>query len=221
MMIRLGVVFMMVCYLSGCALERLAGTYQQEVAEAPRDCTISEREALRERKIAEKEVRRVRKTAERGDVRAQNTLGEMYETGQQVAQNGDEAVRWYRRSADQGYPAAQFNLGQLYERGQIVPRDATASRYWYERAAMTYAPGPERDAAVQASQRMSQEVAQVPASPALPPTRESPRTPPAAASRPPHLYHLAKRPHQQRPLSPDPRRLHRHLRLRLPPGAPW
>jgi Caspase domain/Sel1 repeat len=185
MMIRLGVVIMIFCCLSGCARNRVGGIDQEEQAEALRERTISEKEARRERKIAEKEVRRVRKAAERGDVRAQNTLGEMYEKGQRVSQNGEEAVRWYRRSADQGYPVAQFNLGQIHERGQVVARDAAVARYWYERAAVTYAPGPERDAAVQASERMAQQLAQAPASPSVPTrTRESPRTPTAAAPRP-------------------------------------
>src|SRR3954470_13266351 len=52
--------------------------------------------------------------ATEGNARAQNNLGVMYENGQGVAQNLNEALKWYRLAAEQGYAGAQNNLGLIY-----------------------------------------------------------------------------------------------------------
>ena len=43
-----------------------------------------------------------RSLADQGDARAQNNLGMMYDTGQGVLENYNEAAKWFRRAADQG-----------------------------------------------------------------------------------------------------------------------
>ena len=46
--------------------------------------------------VAEEAVRLYRLAAEQGDANAQYNLGRMYDLGQGVARDHEEAVRWYR-----------------------------------------------------------------------------------------------------------------------------
>jgi hypothetical protein len=73
---------------------------------------------------------RLRQAADRGDAEAQNTLGAMYDKGQEVPRDYAEAARWYRKAADQGDAAAQSNLGVLYAFGQGVPQDYVQAHMW-------------------------------------------------------------------------------------------
>ncbi len=73
--------------------------------------------------------------ADHGDAGAQFFLGAMYELGNGVPQNGDEALRWYRKAADQGNAEAQHNLGYMYANGQGVPQDYAEALKWYNKAA--------------------------------------------------------------------------------------
>lgn len=75
-----------------------------------------------------------RKAAEAGDRAAQNNLGELYETGQGVAQDAVQAYRWYARAARAGFAPAQLNLARLYAAGSGVARDYASARLWAERA---------------------------------------------------------------------------------------
>jgi TPR repeat protein len=77
----------------------------------------------------------LRKTAEQGDARAQYELGEMYDKGEGVAANSNEAVKWYRRAAEQGHPGAQWQLGYKYEYGSGVAVDNVESIKWFRKAA--------------------------------------------------------------------------------------
>lgn len=61
--------------------------------------------------------------AEQGDVVSQYNLGLMYDTGECVTQDYQEAVRWYRLAADQGQADAQFNLAVMYANGRGVAQD--------------------------------------------------------------------------------------------------
>ena len=47
--------------------------------------------------------------AKRGHVYAQSNLGVMYQKGQGVAQDDQEAVKWFRLSAEQGDALAQLS----------------------------------------------------------------------------------------------------------------
>lgn len=62
-----------------------------------------------------------RSAAERGDPSAQYSLGVMYDKGQGVPQDRNEALIWYRKSAAQGHQAAQHALGI------VPPATVTAS----------------------------------------------------------------------------------------------
>lgn len=61
--------------------------------------------------------------AEQGDAASQFNFGLMYDTGEGVAQDYQEAVRWYRLAAAQGHANAQFNLAVMYANGYGVVRD--------------------------------------------------------------------------------------------------
>lgn len=70
-----------------------------------------------------------------GDAVAQYNLGIMYQNGQGVQQNNEEAVKWYRLAADQGYANAQNNLGGMYQNGHGVPQDYKEAMKWHRLAA--------------------------------------------------------------------------------------
>ena len=59
----------------------------------------------------------------------------MYDNGQAVSQDYQEAAAWYRKAAEQGYARAQFNLGVMYRHGQGVRQNAQEAVTWYRKAA--------------------------------------------------------------------------------------
>jgi len=86
----------------------------------------------------------------RGNAVAQFNLAQMYETGEGVTQDDEEAAKWYRKAAEQenenaldnlvamcekGSVAAQFNLGGMYQDGMGVSQDDKIAAKWYQRAA--------------------------------------------------------------------------------------
>ena len=89
--------------------------------------------------------------ANRGMAEAQINLGMMFESGQGVLQNFDEAIKWYQLAASQGLIKAQeklnllvskaaaaqvnFGLGVAFENGQGVPQDIMEAIRWYQLAA--------------------------------------------------------------------------------------
>ena len=89
--------------------------------------------------------------ADKGIAEAQINLGMMFESGQGVPQDFNEAIRWYRLAADQKLikaqeklnlllkkaAEAQFNLslGMMFESGQGVPQDFNEAIRWYRLAA--------------------------------------------------------------------------------------
>lgn len=74
-------------------------------------------------------------TAESGDAGAQNRVGEMYEFGQGVNRDIDQAFGWYRKSADQGNVTAWHNLGRCYNFGTGVEQNYETAEEWYRKAA--------------------------------------------------------------------------------------
>lgn len=62
-------------------------------------------------------------------------LGNMYYSGNGIAQDNTESAKWYRKAADQGDPAAQFNLGNAYNNGEGVGQDYQEAAIWYRKAA--------------------------------------------------------------------------------------
>ena len=58
-------------------------------------------------------LRLIRPLAESGNASGQTNLGFMYENGQGVPKDDQQAVYWYRKAADQGYALAQTKLAAL------------------------------------------------------------------------------------------------------------
>ena len=73
--------------------------------------------------------------AENGDADAQAHLGYLYNAGEGVERNSEEAVRWYKVSAIQGNRDAQYNLAVAYAFGDGVAQDDFEAANWYRRAA--------------------------------------------------------------------------------------
>jgi TPR repeat protein len=72
----------------------------------------------------------LRNCAEQGDAYAQNALGFMYDAGNGVPTDYQEAVRWYRLAAEQGFARSQFSLGLSYGLGRGVPRNDVLAYMW-------------------------------------------------------------------------------------------
>jgi TPR repeat protein len=81
-------------------------------------------------------ARRFRPLAEQGDPQAQIRLGWMFEKGQGVQQNDQEAVKWYRKAAGQGNAEVQALLGEMYFKA--VPQDYVHAYRWFDLAAQQY-----------------------------------------------------------------------------------
>lgn len=80
----------------------------------------------------------LRPLAEQGNAQAQIKLGWMYERGQGVPQNDQEAVKWYRKAAQLGYAEAQSSLGAMYFEGKGVPQDNVRAYIWFDLAVQRY-----------------------------------------------------------------------------------
>ena len=76
-----------------------------------------------------------RRAAEQGHVGVQFYLAVMYEKGQVIPQDYQEAVKWYRRAANQGDVEAQSSLGWMYSLGEGVPQDFVLAYKWMHLAA--------------------------------------------------------------------------------------
>lgn len=73
--------------------------------------------------------------AEAGDAVAQYNLGVLYDTGDGVPQDHDEAAKWYSMAAEQGLAVAQHNLALMYSKGEGVPLDHVLAYKWCNLAA--------------------------------------------------------------------------------------
>ena len=73
--------------------------------------------------------------AKGGNADAQNNLGWMYDYGEGIEQNAEEAVKWYRRAAKQGHAIAQNNLGKMYQYGEGIEQNDEEAIKWYRFAA--------------------------------------------------------------------------------------
>ena len=62
---------------------------------------------------------------------AQNNLGVMYENGEGVPMNYDEAMKWYRKAAELGNKDAPNNIGTMYMTGFGVLRDFVKAYMWF------------------------------------------------------------------------------------------
>ena len=59
----------------------------------------------------------------------------MYEDGEGVEQDLEEAVKWYRASAEQNAGAGQWRLGTMYHLGEGVEKDLAEAVNWYRKSA--------------------------------------------------------------------------------------
>lgn len=66
---------------------------------------------------------------------AQYNLGHMYEVGQGVEANLEEAVQWYRKAAEQGNARAEIRLGLMHLNGEGVEKDAVKAAEYLTKAA--------------------------------------------------------------------------------------
>ena len=61
----------------------------------------------------------------------------LYDNGQGVAQDHEEAVNWYRKAANQGVALAQDNLGLMYAKGLGVAKNYVIAYALFNTAAET------------------------------------------------------------------------------------
>ncbi len=80
-------------------------------------------------------IEQYRKAAAAGFALAENNLGILYETGQGVPKDPEQAVAWYRKAADQGLAGAQNQLGLMYQNGWGVAVDFAQATDWFRKAA--------------------------------------------------------------------------------------
>ncbi|ACE06262.1 hypothetical protein Aasi_0895 [Candidatus Amoebophilus asiaticus 5a2] len=93
------------------------------------------KDIVKANKLFQEAVSTIKNWAEKGDIGPQNLLGWMYQYGQGVGQNDQEAVLWYQKAAKQEHIVAQFRLASMYEHGQGVTKDLQEATKWYQKAA--------------------------------------------------------------------------------------
>ena len=79
--------------------------------------------------------REVKAKAKSGDPNAELELGSLYDTGNGVIIDHEEAVGWWMKAADRGLAVAENNIAAAYTTGLGVPRDYEKSAEWYRKAA--------------------------------------------------------------------------------------
>jgi TPR repeat protein len=52
--------------------------------------------------------------ANQGLIKAQITVGSIYQAGYSIEQDSSEALKWYLKAADKNNPEAQHNIGEMY-----------------------------------------------------------------------------------------------------------
>jgi len=72
--------------------------------------------------------------ADRGNANAQFYLAVMYNTGQGVAPDLEQAVTWLQQAAESGHAESLFLLGKFYAAGHGVERDVGVTRKLWTRA---------------------------------------------------------------------------------------
>ncbi|MBC8285234.1 MAG: sel1 repeat family protein [Nitrospinae bacterium] len=80
-------------------------------------------------------VKEFRSLAEQNDPRGQYALAIMYDLGEGVPKNPEEALKYYRLAAEQGNADAQNNLGVMYDQGEGVSVNYKEAMKWYLLAA--------------------------------------------------------------------------------------
>ena len=91
---------------------------------------------------------------------AQANLGLLYDHGQGVPQDDEQAVKWYALAADQGEPYAQNSLGLMYKAGYGVPQDDVIAYKWLNLAAQQGHAGATKALASLAERMTSEQIEQ-------------------------------------------------------------
>ena len=73
--------------------------------------------------------------AEDGCAPAQRALGSLYERGQGVEKNAENAFEWTKKAAEQNDPVAMFNLACYHDKGVGVKKNQQTALTWYRKAA--------------------------------------------------------------------------------------
>ena len=73
--------------------------------------------------------------ASTGNAAAQDYRGYMYENGEGVLGDFNEAVTLYRKAAEQGFAEGENDLGTMYYTGKGVPEDVVEAYMWFSLAA--------------------------------------------------------------------------------------
>ena len=77
----------------------------------------------------------LKRSAKQGSLASQYALGVLYEKGQGVTQNPDNAIAWYRQAAEAGHPDAQFEIGRRYFNGDGLRKNSAHAKSWLQKAA--------------------------------------------------------------------------------------
>ncbi len=59
------------------------------------------------------------------------SLGVLYENGNGVPKDYQQALFWFRRAAEHGNAMLLTSLGRMYEHGNGVPKDVVQAQKWY------------------------------------------------------------------------------------------
>lgn len=73
--------------------------------------------------------------AEQGNVEAQYYIGYIYQNGQGVNEDQQQAAKWYLKAANGGYGPAQSKIGFMYANGHAFTKDYEKAAIWYRKAA--------------------------------------------------------------------------------------
>ena len=57
----------------------------------------------------------------------------MYETGQGVPRDYEQAFNWYLKAAKQGDPMAEYVIGTMYNYGRGVVQDKSQAALWFNK----------------------------------------------------------------------------------------
>ena len=83
----------------------------------------------------EKAFEDAKKLGEQGNAVDQINLAVMYEDGNGVPKDFEQALYWYTKAAEQGNSDAQYYIGFFYYEGDGVPQDSEKGLYWLTKAA--------------------------------------------------------------------------------------
>lgn len=75
------------------------------------------------------------KAAEQDHPNAAYNLAVMYQKGDGVQMNNEQAIYWYEKAAHAGLPNAQYNLGMIYFEGKLVKKDEQKAKELWQLAA--------------------------------------------------------------------------------------